>query len=200
MRSVFIWWVISAGILILAAWRTGHHASKGKVFGIFLDSRGRFSLSQFQIVLWTILVLSLLAGVFIARLFAGVAGPLNITIPNELLIVMGISVGSTTAASAVKASKDIKNVNIIGKDVPKFSQVYLAEEGTGPETVDITRFQNFWLTLIVVGAYLATAVAYIGAKTTVSELNSLPGFDGTLLTLLGISHAGYIAMKLPDKK
>ena len=199
MSSVYVWWAISAVVLIVSAGWAGHSAKKN-FLGIFVDGRGRFSLSQFQIVLWTILVLSLLSGVFLARLVGGVENPLNITIPNELLIVMGISVGSAVASGAVKASKDLKDTPIIGRDESKFSQLYLVEEGTGPETVDITRFQNFWLTLIVVGAYLATVVAYIAAQTTLADINSLPGFSGTLVNLLGISHAGYIAMKIPDKK
>lgn len=65
--------------------------------------------------------------------------------------------------------------------------------------VDIIRFQNFWLTLIVVVAYLGTAVAYIGAQQSLANVNALPGLSGTLVNLLAISHAGYLAMKLPDK-
>ncbi len=200
MISVYILWTVAAVVLVVSAAWIGSSA-RGNVLGILIDSRGRFSLSQFQIVLWTILVLSLLSGAFIARLLGGVDNPLNITIPNELLIVMGISVGSTTVSGAIKASKDLKQVAIKGKGgVSKFSQVFLVEEGTEAETIDVTKYQNFWLTLIAVVAYIATAVTYISTKTTIAELNSLPGFSDTLLTLLGISHAGYIAGKLPDRK
>jgi len=200
MTAVYLWWFVSALVLVVAAGWIGRRAPHGNALGILIDSRGRFSLSQFQIALWTIVLLSLLTGVFVARLLARIPQPLNIAIPNELLIVMGISVGSTAAAGAVKAGKDIRNVSILSKDQPKFAQVYLTEEGTGKETVDITRFQNFWLTVIVVGAYVASVFTFIGATKTLGELASLPGFDKSLLTLLGISHAGYIAMKIPDKK
>lgn len=201
MNSGFVWWGISAAVLIVAAAWIGRRAPKANILGIFLDSRGRFSLSQFQIVLWTIVVLSLLAGVFFARLFAGVPKPLDVKIPNELLIVMGISTGSAATAGAIKASKDIRDVTIIDSaKPPTFAQVYLVEEGTQSAVVDPTKFQNFWLTLIAIVAYVAMAVAHIAAKTAVADLNSLPGFEGTLVTLLGISHAGYLAGKLPDKK
>jgi len=174
--------IFSAAILIFSAGLVGRSA-KQNILGIFVDARGRFSLSQFQIVLWTILVLSLLSGVFFARLFGEVENPLNVTIPNELLMVMGISVGPAAVSAAVKASKDIKNTPIIGRNEPKFSQLYLVEEGTDPETVDITRFQNFWLTIIVVIAYLATAIAYIDAQNTLADINSLASFNGTLVNL-----------------
>ena len=91
---------------------------------------------------------------------------------------------------------------VIAKDnKAKFSQVFLAEEGEAAknEAIDITKFQNFLLTFIVLIAYVAAAIAFI-AKTKVTCLNALPGLDSTMLTLIGISHAGYIAGKLPDKK
>ncbi len=198
MLSIFLWWGISAVVLVVAAGRAGRGA-QGSVLGIFLDSRGRFSLSQFQMVLWTVVVLSLLAGVFLARVFRGVSNPLNITIPSELLIAMGISVGSTVTATAIKAGKDLRNILVIGRNQPKFSQVYLAEEGT-TEVVDVTKFQNFWLTMIAVSGYLAAAASMIRIVPIGADPYPLSGFNTTLLTLLGISHAGYLAGKLPDKK
>lgn len=199
MNSVHVWWAISAVVLIVAAGWAGR-ASRRNILGILLDSRGRYSLTQLQIVLWTIVVLSLLAGVFLARLFERVAGPLNITIPNELLIVMGISVGSTAAATAIKTDKDARGVGIRGRNAPRFAQVYLVEEGSGPEVVDVTKFQNFWLTLIAVGAYVAMTVAEVATGAIGANPYLLPGFDGTLVTILGISHAGYLAGKLPDRQ
>jgi NADH:ubiquinone oxidoreductase subunit 5 (subunit L)/multisubunit Na+/H+ antiporter MnhA subunit len=202
MRSVYVCWVISALVLILAAAWSGL-LSKKNFLGILVDSRGRFSLSHLQIVLWTILVFSLLSGVFFARLFNGVENPLNIQIPDELLILMGISLGSSTTAGAIKASKDgNEKVHILKETPRRFSQVYLVEEGKPDEedhVVDIGKFQNLWLTLIVIVAYICAACSYIAAKSTLAELNALPGLSGTLLTLLGISHAGYIGGKIPTR-
>jgi xanthosine utilization system XapX-like protein len=68
-----------------------------------IDSRGRFSLTHLQLVLWPLVVLSLVAGVFFGRLWAGVDDPLGFDIPSELLGVLGISVGSAVTAQCVKA-------------------------------------------------------------------------------------------------
>lgn len=125
MNSVYVWWAVSAGVLIFSAARIGK-ATHGNVFGLLIDSRGRYSLSQFQITLWTVLVLSLLSGVFFARLFGGVSDPLGITIPNELLLVMGISVGSTTLAGAVKANKDLRGVPV--NSTRSFTNLFSVEE------------------------------------------------------------------------
>lgn len=206
MESVFVSWAISALVIILFAMLIGRKSASTNVLAIFFDFRGRYSLTRFQISMWTILVLSLLSGVFFARLIGGVDFPLNITIPSELLILMGISVGSTVTSEAIKAEKDKKKgleiARVTNGRGAKFSQVYLAEEGEAgkDEAIDITKFQNFLLTLIVLIAYVAATIVYINGKSTISELNALPGLSSTILTLIGISHAGYIAGKLPDKK
>jgi hypothetical protein len=212
MESVFISWAISASIIIFITGLIGKKSKVDNVLAIFIDFRGRYSLTRFQISMWTIIVISLFSGVFFARLFGKIPSPLDITIPKELLILMGISMGSTATSEAIKAGKDIKDKKgeyiarvpkepKQGSPKAKFAQVYLAEEGEAgrEEAIDITKFQNFLLTFIVLIAYVAAAIAFI-AKTKVSCLTALPGLDGTMLTLIGISHAGYIAGKLPDKK
>jgi hypothetical protein len=200
MAGVYVAWVVSALVLIASAgwvgWKT-----KGNILGILVDSRNRFSLSRFQIVLWTIAVLSLLAGAFVGRLLAGVANPLNVAIPTELLAAMGISVGSAASASAIKAGKDLRGQASRSGRAPYFTQVVTTEEGSYVDrTVDIAKFQNFWMTILVVVAYISTASAYVAGFSSVADLTALPGFDPSLLILLGISHAGYLAGKLPDKK
>ena len=203
MANIYVSWGISALVLILAAGWIGKESKADSVFGILVDNRLRYSLSQLQLVIWTIVILSFLSGLFITRLIGGVESPLNIKIPNEVLIIMGISIGSAVSAGAIKASKDIKNVSEI-KDLngtPKFTQLFFVEEGSGPPNIiDVTRFQNFWITLIVVVAYVFTVITYIDKAGGLGSEFLLPSFDGTVLTLLGISHAGYLANKIHDKK
>jgi hypothetical protein len=134
--AIFLAWIISAALLLaLAAWPGGRYVRTAGVFGILIDSRGRFSLTHLQLILWTLVVLPLVAGVFFGRLWAGVDDPLGFNIPPELLGVLGISVGSAVTASAVKASKDLRvpdrvKASIAGSanDSPRFGQVLLIEE------------------------------------------------------------------------
>jgi hypothetical protein len=63
--------------------------------------------------------------------------------------------------------------------------------------IDVAKFQNFCFTLVVVTAFIVLTCTTNAGKP-VGEL-TIPAFSGTLLTLLGISHGGYLAGKLPDK-
>ena len=64
MGTVFWAWGVSAAVLVLAAAVIGATAGKSSVFGVLIDRRGRYSLSRLQIVIWTLVVVSLLSGVF----------------------------------------------------------------------------------------------------------------------------------------
>lgn len=212
MRTIFIYWALSAGVLLASAAWLGARVRKSG-WGIFVDSRGRFSLTQMQLVLWTVVVLSLIVGVFVGRLLDGparAAGALNFTIPNELLLVMGISIGSAAISTAIKTNKDTETSSTpdrpavatreLTEQRPRPAQAVMVEEGgAADQAIDIGKFQNFWFTLILIAAYVATAIAAITDAAVPSMITELPGFDATFVTLLGISHAGYLAGKIPDK-
>jgi len=195
-----IWaWVISAVVLVILAARLGIAIKRGWL-GILVDSRGRYSLTQFQLTMWTIVVLSLVSGVFWARVLAGVPGPLDFTIPDVLLLVMGISVGSTAAATAVKASKDASRpASIAASEKPSFMQIFLLEEGAlADQVIDVTKYQNFWITLILLVAYIALAASVL-KDSAPAQLTALPEFSQAFIILLAISHGAYLAGKIPDR-
>src|SRR5689334_11768768 len=106
MTQILIAWAAAAIILTVAAAALGWITIVKGPLGILLDNRERMSLNHLQTVLWTIVVLSLIAGVFFGRLVAGVADPLGFTIPGQVLGLMGITVGSALAAGTVKATKN----------------------------------------------------------------------------------------------
>src|SRR4051794_35249147 len=83
------------------------------VVGILIDSRGRFSLTHFQLVAWTLVILPLISGVFWGRLLENVDAPLNFEIPSQVLGLLGITIGSSVAAGTVKSAKD----NMAGKRI-----------------------------------------------------------------------------------
>jgi hypothetical protein len=61
MTVVYVAWAVSAAVLVAVAVWLGMSIRRS-AFGVLIDSRGRHSLSQLQLVLWTLLVLSLIAG------------------------------------------------------------------------------------------------------------------------------------------
>jgi hypothetical protein len=212
LTAVFVAWALSALVLLISTAVLGKGVRKSG-WGFFVDARGRFSLTQMQIVLWTVVVLSLIIGVFVGRLVyapSRAAGALNFAIPNELLLVMGISIASASVSTAIKTNKEspanathpgpaVATRDLTGSK-PILAQALKVEEGAAADqAIDITKFQNFWFTLILIAAYVSTAIAAFLEVETADKVTALPGFDATFVTLLGISHAGYLAGKLPDK-
>jgi hypothetical protein len=215
VTRVYVAWGIAAAILAIAACAVGAFNGRG-LFGILIDSRNRYSLTNLQIVLWTLVIISLIAGFSIGR------GDLEFTIPDELLVVLGISAGSATVATVAKGGKDAQEarqlreaeVAVAAGEAPppqrlkilrnetsddaRFSEMFLVDEGSDPGVVDVSKFQNFWITLLLVAAYVALAVDAIEGAATTADLK-LPEFNATFVTLLGISHAAYVAGKLPNR-
>jgi len=213
--AFYVAWAIAAAILVACAAGIGKQASK-TVLGILIDERKRFSLNRLQLVMWTLLVLSTLVGLFVSYLNGQTTLGSVFKIDQNLLVLMGISVGSATTAGAVKSAKDLNpNVRVQRAGIlapttaavaianaarvplpasteppAHFSQIFLEEEGSRiDEVVDVTKFQNFFFTL-------AIGLTYV---VLVAKQHGYPTFDNNVLWLLGISHAGYVAGKLPTK-
>jgi hypothetical protein len=206
MGAIYISWAISGVVLLGFAVVLGL-AANSRIDGILIDERGRYSLTHFQLCLWTITVLSLLSGVFFGRLVHGVTNPLNIVIPDQVLLLLGIVLGSAVTATGVKRAKDVirpGNVAVSGGSdlatAPKLMQMFLVEEGASAnEAVDITKFQGFVITILLVISYISVTVNAISAAGTAQNMTSLPGFNGkAVLILLGISQGAYVAGKIPN--
>jgi hypothetical protein len=267
VTAVFVGWALAALVLAVAAAALGRGIGRG-LLGICIDMRGRYSLSQLQLVLWTLVVIPLIAGAFIGRLLDDAGTAFDFDIPGELLAVLGISVGSGVGALVIKNDKNDRRPDEVGATLvptdladaggtvatrrtggnaatvrtititaapgvhgagepgepvsasrfdfglaepgepgetvvearPRFRQVFLVEEGDQVDRlIDIGKFQNFWFTILAVVGYLALAIADLADLDDASELESLPNFDAGLIALIAISHAGYLAAKIPDR-
>src|SRR3954470_21701377 len=71
----------------------------GSPFGILINAQNRMSLERLQVVIWTCLVISALFAVAIT------ARTMSIEIPNEILALMGISIGSVAGGAIVNGTK-----------------------------------------------------------------------------------------------
>lgn len=227
MTAILLSWAASAAVLVLLAgglgWQVrlpGNPETRLKLWalGVLVDNRGRFSLNRLQLVVWSIVVISLISGVFFGRLIDGVANPLQFTIPDRVLGLLGISVGVGVTTGAVKATKKVKaeaepiaapragkatnrlaTYQATNKE-PSFWQVFMLEEGDyADDAVDVTKFQSFAITIVLVVAYVAMAIDSIIEAKVASSVTSLPDIAGTFLVLLGISYGGYIGGKLPTQ-
>jgi hypothetical protein len=202
MWAIYGAWMISGATFLILAFFVGR-AATSRSDGILIDERGRYSLNHFQLVLWTLVILSLLSGVFFGRLVHGVADPLGIRIPPELLGLFGIVAASAVTATTVKRTKDTFRGESVAASggtewPPRLVQIFLAEEGAfADKAIDISKFQSFIVTIVVAVAYTATAARTIGTAASAQAVNALPGFPTAFLALLGISQGVYVTAKIP---
>jgi hypothetical protein len=205
--SFLVTWSIALLVLLLFACLAGRASGKGWL-GILIDGRGRYSLNHLQIVLWTFLVLSTLVALV---LYTRPLGK-SLEIPRTLLLLMGISVGSAATAGAIKSGKAVRNAAVQRQGIlpaaavmpggqvylpPRPAQMVLQEEGPLiDQVVDVTKFQNLIFTLVIAGTYVTLLIDQANnGSPGFPDLDSVPN----LLWLLGVSHAGYLTGKLPDK-
>lgn len=205
MGVLWIAWAGSAGAMLLlylwAGWTTPRH------LGVLVDTRGRYSLSRFQLGLWTLVILPLIAGVVVARAFVRGTDPFEFTIPSQVISLLGLSVATTAVATGVKTYKDRTRTEFIAAGDPKqadLRQIVLVEEGPDTGTVDFTKLQQLALAVLLGGGYVVTCIhTFLGAGkqviTTPDQITALPALDTTFVTLLGLSQLGYVAGKLPKR-
>lgn len=198
-------WIIQVAALVVFLAALGA-AKKQTVFGVFLDSRNTWSLSQFQIVLWTVLGLPLIVSVAIWRLLDAddAATAWDFTIPGELLAVMGITLASSVTSVAIKSVKDNTHPERIAKHPTVaqagFADMFLTEEGdSGLFDIDVTKVQNFLITLSLLATYVWIVLAAFADLADGSVPTALPEFSQQMIALLALSHGGYLVGKIPSR-
>jgi hypothetical protein len=106
----------------------------GRLSGIFINERNLMSLSRFQLVLWTLIVLSAFLTIALARVSESVADPGSITdplaiaLPEQLWTLLGISTASLVGSPLILSTKLTKEPTtpeekaFIAKKVAKFDR------------------------------------------------------------------------------
>ena len=223
-------------------------------FGMLRDGQNGYSLSRLQMVAWTWLILSALIAVSAARLWHGATGEaLNIYIPLNLFIVMGIAFFTGAASPALlslktqssstpqqlqtaRARMDESQVVANGQVVvrptttaPQFGDLVEGDDLATAGTVDISKVQQLLITLLLLGVYFVTlcqlfrSTGLFGMSESdplrtalIDQANllcgygsaeaakaascgkgwtAMPDFSASLVTLLAVSHGGYLAFK-----
>lgn len=196
-------------------------AINGRPGGLLIDERNRVSLSRFQASAWTLLVLSALLTAALARARDGAAVPLAVTIPGDLLVAMGISAASFVsspmllslkmggAAPSDLATRTAARLGDRPADLAPQGQLYCrcdpsgarwldmlrGEETGNADAPDLSKVQQFLVTVIVLGLYGAGLWRVFSAAAGTDALQALPDFSPNMLWLIGLSHAGYLAYK-----
>ncbi len=190
--------------------------------GVLIDERNKFSLSRFQIVIWTVVILSAYATACIYNMWNNRPNPLSIAIPEEVWLLMGISttalVGSSLILSNKKGKPDKKekdrNIILLNKQDPNrvgkitnkklimvnetpqaasIFDMFRGDETGNSAQVDMSKVQLFYFTLLLVLAYIVALASLLASDA--GKITEFPQFDLSMITLLGFSNAGYLTYK-----
>jgi hypothetical protein len=209
-------WKLNMICLTLLAVLIGHGIT-GQWRGVLIDQENRITLSRVQLLFWTIVILSAILAAGVRNLSLGAKNPISIKIPTEVWALMGISTASLASASLVSATKKgqpataeeleraraaapeaaepLNSGRLFRKPTPNeasWSDLFRGDEIGNFEYLDLGKIQLFYVTLIVGLCY---GFALDTMFTQAGPITAFPSIDGGLVTMLGISHAGFLANK-----
>ncbi len=200
------------------------HGLTGFYRGVFIDERNVISLSRLQMVVWPLLVLSGFFAAAMLNLAWNHDTPLAIGVPQQLWIMMGISTTALVGSPLLLSPKKDKLANnnelantqgqingaqgiaqastgnigqlVVNKNIAdaRWSDMFTGEEVGNAAHVDMTRLQMFFFTLITIIAY-GYALGRMFSWLVDAKIGQLPDLDQSMLTLIGISNAGYLTGK-----
>jgi hypothetical protein len=215
-------WLVTMGLMAVILGVIGR-ASAGRTWATLIDDRNKYSLSRLQLVLWTLVGLSAFFTIALRRLGAAGVEPLAIAIPEELWWLMGIStttlvgtpllrsykalrdplpseraetLNTLRARSAARGQPQPETNGLIVKNLStndaRWTDLFMGEETGNATLPDMGKIQMFFFTVILLITYaLALRHTFTGTELPAA----LPAIDGSMIALLGISHAGYLANK-----
>jgi hypothetical protein len=157
--------------------------SYSPIAAFFLDRQtNSYSLSKFQVIAWTTVSIFGFVYLFLCRAYV----QWNFTfppIPQGLPTLLGVSAGTTVAAAGITVNHGSKGAGPIHPSMADFISTGGMIAGE--------RFQFFVWTVVGCLGFLAIILS-----SDPASLTQLPDVNGTFLTLMGISSAGYLAGKL----
>ena len=195
--------------------------------GAFIDDRNKISLSRFQMIIWSIVVLAAYGTMAIGRATVDPVMALNIDIPNTLLMLMGISTTSLIASPLIRNTRTV-DAAVLNNEEQATQPIHeVIDEDTGiienrrsPVVANASKRQAKWADLFMgeevgnkkhldlakiqmffftVLLVLAYAVS-LGFMMRADELPAaFPVIGDGMLLLMGISHTGYLSNKAVPK-
>ncbi|NBD23168.1 hypothetical protein [Paenibacillus glycinis] len=193
----------------------------GRPFGLLVNERNLISLSRFQTVLWTLVLLSAYYTAASLRIYGlqDIEEALNIAMDWHLWALMGISFTSLVATPLIHTTKQAKTIDpdeagklqpadVEGSDGILFANssfadaswtdMFEGEEVKNARYVDLAKLQMFFFTVIAALSYAALLLQMFNTRAP-GGIATFPAVSEGLLALLGISHAGYLTSKTIDR-
>jgi len=193
-----------------------------RFWGILINERNVMSLSRFQAVLWTVLILADYATILLGRAWQGMSlVDAKDLLRPDLLMLMGISYASAVGTSIVHANKAGKptpasavaeaqtNLNdeagnftaaqgvmYKNKDLSdaNVGDMFQGDELADAHATDLSKVQMFFFTIVSAVVFLGTADAMFTNMKSIGDV-LIPQLPENLIALMGISHAAYLGNK-----
>lgn len=171
----------------------------GTPYAVIISERNLMSLSQLQTAVWTVVVLAGYLTTVVARMKLNVPNATDVGVPQELWVLMGVSLTSLVGTPLILSTKKAqtpsddalrKAADQLGEDKEdiqgngqgtlyanasmedaRFSDMFLGDEIGNAAHIDLAKVQMFYFTVISVVVYVALIAK--GLKTTVG-LTPLP--------------------------
>ena len=212
--------ILMIGFFILIGLCSGN----GRLDKILIDNRKQMSLSRFQLVLWTLVILSAYLTIVLGRIntinlndpSAGAAlqSAMIIQMPWQLIALLGISLTAVAGTSLILgAKKDITLTSAREQEIKKnldkkirenegtvcenqkienanFTDMFKGDEVGDCATINMAKVQMFFFTVVIIVAYSLLILNSMIIKTP-----AFPDFSQELVTILGLSTAGYLTEK-----
>ena len=146
-------------------------------------------------MLWTLVILSGLLTAALSNIGRHSDDPLNIVVPTQVWLLMGISTTSLIGSPLLKSNKMAEHQIEMRDDVhdAAVADLFRGEETSNFNTLDLAKVQMFFFTLVLVLVYAVELGGKFAGTTGV--ISMMPDINPSMTTLLGISHAGYLANK-----
>ena len=199
-------------VLLLASWAAGWNIGR-----YFTGKDKRLSNSQTQLVLWSATVVIVYLTTVLLRAYYGAASATmigGVEIPQNLLLLSGLSGISFAGARSITTSKDASakaqnatNAAAIAAgtavaepekqadgDGPAFTDLFQDDH----DILDLGDTQMIFITVIAVVLYWAKSLAFL-SNIEIAPHALLPDVDTYLLTSFGIGQGAYLAKKAASK-
>lgn len=163
--------------------------------------------SVLQMLVFTMLTIFAYTTVFAARAMNGDNSLLRdqwLVVPSNLLILMGISVGTAAASRAITVQNlPPKPEGVKSENIPVNEDSSLTTDSDG--RTDLVKIQMLIWTAVAVVVYLTILWRFMingcyllnpTGTCVASWGNSLPDIDSAFMILLGVSQGGYVVNKL----
>ena len=173
-------WLVNMAVLALFLVILGI-ADKSTVLGVLIDERNKMSLTRLQTIIWTVVILSAITALGLARLRIGVRDPFAIAVPDQIWIALGITATALAGTPLIRSTKydnsgypdggqldrtaarlgttsgDIALVGLIVVDpIPqdaRWIDMFRGEEPGNAAALDVGKIQMFFFSMIVILVY-----------------------------------------------